>query len=86
MFGLGTTELIIILVIIMMIFGLGKLPKVMGQLGKGVREFKDTVEGKGEEEEPARLEDQSANQVSRDAGLNQERSETPSEINEGKSW
>lgn len=37
---LGTTELIVILVIVLVIFGAGKLPKVMGDLGKGVSSFK----------------------------------------------
>ncbi|MBF0195401.1 MAG: twin-arginine translocase TatA/TatE family subunit, partial [Magnetococcales bacterium] len=36
MFGLGATELIIILVIVLVIFGAGKLPKVMKDMGKGV--------------------------------------------------
>ncbi len=43
MFGLGTTELIIILVLVMIIFGAGKLPSVGGALGKGLRNFKDGV-------------------------------------------
>ena len=43
----GTTELIIILVIVMIFFGIGKLPKVLGEMGKGVKAFKDGVnEGK----------------------------------------
>ena len=37
MFGLGTTELIIILVLVLIIFGAGKLPQVAGSLGKGLR-------------------------------------------------
>ncbi|MGN7613471.1 Sec-independent protein translocase subunit TatA/TatB [Magnetococcales bacterium HHB-1] len=40
MFGLGTFEIIIILIIVLVIFGAGKLPKVMGDLGKGVKSFK----------------------------------------------
>ena len=44
MFGLGTTELIIILVLVMIVFGAGKLPQVAKSLGKGVREFKDGVD------------------------------------------
>jgi len=40
MFGLGTQELIIILVIVLVIFGAGKLPQVGGALGKGIRNFK----------------------------------------------
>ena len=49
MFGLGTTELIIILVLVLIIFGAGKLPQVGGALGKGLRNFKDGVKD-GEEE------------------------------------
>ncbi|MBE0576738.1 MAG: twin-arginine translocase TatA/TatE family subunit [Desulfuromonadales bacterium] len=49
MFGLGTTELIIILVLVMIIFGAGKLPQVGGALGKGLRNFKDGVK-EGDEE------------------------------------
>ena len=58
MFGLGTTELIIILVLVMIIFGAGKLPQVGGALGKGLRNFKDGVkEGDEEksEEEPEKI-------------------------------
>jgi len=39
--NLGPPELIIILVIVILIFGVGKLPEIGGALGKGVREFKD---------------------------------------------
>ena len=59
MFGLGTTELIIILVLVMIIFGAGKLPQVGGALGKGLRNFKDGVkegdEEKKSEEEPDKI-------------------------------
>ena len=50
MFGLGTTELIIILVLVLIIFGAGKLPQVGGALGKGLRNFKDGVKD-GEDEQ-----------------------------------
>jgi sec-independent protein translocase protein TatA len=43
-FGLGTTELIIILVLVMIVFGAGKLPQVASSLGKGVRNFKDGMD------------------------------------------
>ncbi|MDT8273271.1 MAG: twin-arginine translocase TatA/TatE family subunit [Desulfomonilia bacterium] len=41
--GLGMTELIIILVIVLVIFGAGKLPEVGSALGKGIRNFKSSV-------------------------------------------
>ncbi len=40
MFGLGTQEMLIILVLVLIIFGAGKLPQVGGALGKGLRNFK----------------------------------------------
>ena len=41
MFGsLGSTELIVVLVVVLIVFGAGKLPSVMRDLGKGVSEFK----------------------------------------------
>lgn len=40
MLGLGWQELLIVLVIILLIFGAGKLPQVMNSLGQGVKEFK----------------------------------------------
>lgn len=41
MFGLGFKELLVILVLVLVLFGAGKLPKVMEQLGKGMSAFKD---------------------------------------------
>lgn len=38
--SVGPTELIIVLVIIVIIFGVGKLPEVGGALGKGIKEFR----------------------------------------------
>jgi len=48
-FHLGTTELIIILVIIILLFGVGRIGKIAGELGKGVREFRSGITGKEEE-------------------------------------
>lgn len=41
--SLGIGQILIILLIVLVIFGAGKLPKVMGDLGKGLRAFKDGV-------------------------------------------
>lgn len=40
MFGLSTTELILIVVVILLLFGAGRIPAALGGLGKGIREFK----------------------------------------------
>ncbi len=52
--GLGVTELIIILVIVLIIFGAGKLPKIAKSIGEGIKEFKKATkekESKKEKEE-----------------------------------
>ncbi|BCA80903.1 MAG: twin-arginine translocase TatA/TatE family subunit [Desulfuromonadales bacterium] len=51
MFGLGTQELLIILALVLIIFGAGKLPQVGGALGKGLRNFKQGIKEENEEQE-----------------------------------
>lgn len=48
MFGLGTGELVIILVLVLVVFGAGKLSSIGGALGKGIRNFKEGM-GEGSE-------------------------------------
>ncbi|KIH77281.1 sec-independent protein translocase protein TatA [Geoalkalibacter ferrihydriticus] len=48
MFGLGTTELIIILVLVLIIFGAGRLPDIGNALGRGIRNFKKAVDSNDE--------------------------------------
>lgn len=40
MFGLGTPEIILIVIVILILFGAKKIPELMQGLGKGVKEFK----------------------------------------------
>ena len=44
-FGIGVTELVILLVALLIIFGPKRLPEMGRSLGKGMREFKDGVSG-----------------------------------------
>jgi sec-independent protein translocase protein TatA len=46
---IGAPELIIVLVIIVLLFGPNRIGKVAGELGKGLRSFRDGLSGKEEE-------------------------------------
>lgn len=43
--SLGPTELIIILVIVILLFGVGRIGKIAGELGSGIRSFRDGLKG-----------------------------------------
>lgn len=45
MFGIGTPELLFIVLIVLLLFGGKKIPELMKGLGKGVRSFKDGMNG-----------------------------------------
>ena len=52
MFGLGHWEILLILVIVLIVFGAGKLPKVASELAKGIKSFKQGLkENKKKDEE-----------------------------------
>lgn len=51
MFHFGTTELIILLVIIVLLFGVGRISKVASEIGKGVRNFQKGIKGTEENAE-----------------------------------
>jgi len=48
MFGIGMPELSIILVIVTLIFGVGRLPELGGAMGKTIRNFRKAAESKDE--------------------------------------
>lgn len=55
--GIGAQELILIVIVLLILFGGTKLPALMRGAGKGIREFKEAMNGtlkEGETEEPAK--------------------------------
>jgi sec-independent protein translocase protein TatA len=50
--GIGATEIIIVLIIVLVIFGPKRLPDLGRSLGRGMREFKDSVTGNDKDELP----------------------------------
>lgn len=51
----GPTELILILLIVVVIFGAKRIPEIMGGVGKGIKSFKKSMEGEDEPETPQSL-------------------------------
>lgn len=58
--SLGVPELLIILLLVIIIFGVGKLPEIGGALGKGIREFRRSTEGLSEEIEREKEEEKAS--------------------------
>jgi sec-independent protein translocase protein TatA len=50
-FGISLPELLILLVVLLLVFGAKRLPEMGRSLGKGMREFKDSISGKDEHTE-----------------------------------
>jgi sec-independent protein translocase protein TatA len=54
-FGIGIWELLILLLVLLLVFGPKRLPEMGRQLGKGMREFKDSVTGDSKDDEDISL-------------------------------
>jgi sec-independent protein translocase protein TatA len=54
------SHLLIVLLLVLVLFGAGKLPKVMGDLGKGMRSFRDGLKGDEETESAKKLDSKPA--------------------------
>ncbi|MBW8742400.1 MAG: twin-arginine translocase TatA/TatE family subunit [Acidobacteria bacterium] len=53
--NVGPWEIILLLLLALLLFGAKRLPEIGRSMGKGMREFKDSVSGKDEDERPAEL-------------------------------
>jgi sec-independent protein translocase protein TatA len=51
--SLGPTELIIILIIVIVLFGVGRIGKIAGEMGSGIRAFREGLKGDDDEEKEA---------------------------------
>ena len=52
--GLSIGHILLVLVVVLILFGAGKLPRVMGDLGKGIRSFKEGMNADEKYDEPAK--------------------------------
>ena len=66
-FRVGPWEIGLILVIILIVFGVGKLPQVGGAIGKGMRAFRKGQRGEEDEEEPVKPKQQSTKEIDEDS-------------------
>ncbi|PWH14432.1 MAG: twin-arginine translocase TatA/TatE family subunit [Anaerolineae bacterium] len=52
----GPTELIIILIIVILLFGVGRIGKIAGELGSAIRNFRESLKGEEEKKETEKKE------------------------------
>lgn len=66
MFNLGWTEILIIVLIVVLLFGRGKISGMMGDVAKGIKSFR---KGMSEEDDPPPAKPQDSRQLDQDASL-----------------
>jgi sec-independent protein translocase protein TatA len=54
--GLSFWHLLIVLAVVLIVFGAGRLPRVMGDLGRGIRSFKSGLDGSDKDEADKKIE------------------------------
>lgn len=68
MFGLGTTELIVVLVIIVVLFGAKRLPELGRGIGEGLKNFKKSMSAKDEIDVTPKSEEENNNNKNKSEG------------------
>jgi sec-independent protein translocase protein TatA len=58
--GMGTTELVVILVIVILLFGVGRVSKIGGEMGTAIREFRKGLRGDDEDQDQPKEKDASS--------------------------
>jgi sec-independent protein translocase protein TatA len=53
---IGPLQIVIVLIIVLLVFGPKRLPEMGRSLGRGIREFKDSITNRDEDEEPREIE------------------------------
>ncbi len=56
--GLSIWHILVVLIVVLVVFGAGKLPTVMGDLGKGIRSFKAGLNGEDKDKSDDKGDDQ----------------------------
>jgi sec-independent protein translocase protein TatA len=54
--NIGPLEIVVVLIIVLIVFGPKRLPEMGRSLGRGIREFKESITGNDEEDEPRSIE------------------------------
>ena len=75
LFGLGLPEIIVIAVIVLILFGGKKIPELMRGLGKGVKEFKDGLNGADAEKEESPAADEAVEDKDKSAAASEKTAE-----------